>query len=89
MLKYGSLYLFNGALNKSNIYIFVPNSIENLQINKYQTFLADSSNEVSLYWPLVNSIISRVSNRLLYFLLFIEADFEKKEMQEIFIFLQK
>ena len=36
----------------------------------------------------VNSIIFRVSHRLLY-CVFIEVDFEKIEMPEIFIFLQK
>ena len=36
----------------------------------------------------MNSIIFRVSHRLLY-CVFIEVDFENKKMLEVFIFLQK
>ena len=63
MFKYGPLYLLKGSLDMYNIYIFVPNSIENLKINEHQTFLADSADAVSLYWPFVNSIISRAGHQ--------------------------
>ena len=40
---------FKGALNKYSTYLFVPNSIENYEINQYQTFQLILPNAFSFY----------------------------------------
>ena len=77
-----------GALDKYNIYRFISNTIEDSKLNQYRNFqpLLPMCFHFMRYF--VNSIIFRVSNRLLY-CMFIEVDFEKLKMLEIFIFLQK
>ena len=56
--------------------IFVPNSVENLKLNQYRIFQLILPMRFHFMRYFVNSIISRVSHRLLY-CVFIEVDFEK------------
>ena len=79
---------FKGALDKYNIYHFISNSTENFKLNQYRNFQLILLMRFHFMKYFVNSIISRVSHRLLY-CVFIEVDFEKYKMLEIFIFLQK
>ena len=77
-----------GALDKYNIYLFICNSIEDLKLNQYWKFQLILPMHFDFMRYFVNSIIFRVSHRLLY-CVFIEVDFEKYKMPEIFIFFQK
>ena len=67
--------LFKGALDKYNI-IFIPNSIENIKLNQYPNFQPILPMRFHFMRYCVNSIIFRVSHRLLY-CIFMEVDFEK------------
>ena len=69
-------YGLNGALDKSNIYLFIPSSIEDLKSNQYRNFQLILPMRFHFTRYFVNSIIFRVSHRLLY-CVFIEVDFEK------------
>ena len=62
------------TLDKYSIYLFVPNSIENYEINQYQTFQLILPMRFHLMRSFVNSIIPRVSHRPLC-CVFIEVDF--------------
>ena len=68
-------YNVKGALDKYNIYLFISNSIENSKSNQYQNFQLILLMHFHFMRYSVNSIISRVSHRLLY-CVFIEVDFE-------------
>ena len=76
------------ALDKYNIYLFITNSIEDFKLNQYRNFQLILPMRFHFMRYFVNSIIFRVSHRLLY-CVFIEVDFEKQKMLEIFIFLHK
>ena len=65
-----------GALDKFNIYFCISNSIEDFKSNIYQNFQPILPMRFHFMKYFVNSIISRVSHRLLY-CVFIEVDFEK------------
>ena len=69
-------YAFKGALDKYNIYLFISNSTGNFKLNQHQNFQLILLMRFHFMKYFVNSIISRVSHRLLY-CLFIEVDFEK------------
>ena len=64
------------ALDKYNIYLFVSNFIEDLILNQYRNFQLILPMCFHYMTYFVNSIIFRVSYRLLY-CVFIEVDFEK------------
>ena len=72
----GKFETLKGALDKYNIYLFISNSIEDIKLNLYQIFQLILPMCFNFMRYFVNSIISRVSNRLLY-CVFIEVDFEK------------
>ena len=76
-----------GALDKYNIYLFISNSIENLKLNNTEIFQLILPMHFHFMRYFVNSIISRVSHRLLYNCVFIEVGFEKYKMLQIFLFL--
>ena len=63
-----------GALDKYSIYLFVPNSKENYEINQYQTFQLILPMRFHFMRYFVISIIPRVSHRPLC-CVFIEVDF--------------
>ena len=65
-----------GALDKYNIYLFMSNSMEDFKLNQYQKFQLTLPVHFHFMRYFVNSVISRVSHRLLYSV-FIEVDFEK------------
>ena len=70
-------FLFlKGALDKYNIYIFIYNSIEEFKSNHYRNFQLILPMRFHFTSYFLNSIIFRVSHRLLY-CVFIEVDFEK------------
>ena len=69
-------HVIKGALDKYNIYLFISNSIEDFKLNQYRNFQLILSMRFHFTRYFVNSIISRVSHRLLY-CVFIEVDFEK------------
>ena len=75
---------FKGALDNYNIYLFISNSIEDFKLNQYPDFQLILPMHFHFMRYFANSIIFRVSNRLLY-CVFIEVDFEKQKMIEIFI----
>ena len=75
-VKVSSWYNFKGALDKYDIYLFISNSIEDFKLNQYQKFQLILSMRFHFMRYFVNSIISRVSHRLLH-CVFIEVDFEK------------
>ena len=58
-----------------NIYLFISNSIDNSKYNQYQNFQLILLMHFHFMRYFVNSIISRVSHRLLY-CVFIEVDFK-------------
>ena len=68
--------VFKGALDKLKIYLFVSYSIEDFKLNQYQNFQLTLPMRFHFMRYFVNSIIFRVSHRLLY-CVFIEVDFEK------------
>ena len=68
--------VIKGALDKYDIYSFISYFIEDLKIKPLPKFLADSVNAFSFYEVFCDSIIFRVSHRLLYNV-YIEVDFEK------------
>ena len=71
------LYIgFKGALDKYTIYLFISNSIEDFKLIQYRNFQLILPMRFHFIRCLVNSIVSRVSHRLLY-CVFIEVDFEK------------
>ena len=72
----GVQYPLKGALDKYNIYLFITNSMEDFKLNQYQKFQLILPMCFHFMRYFVNSIISRVSHRLLY-CVFIEVDFEK------------
>ena len=80
--------VIKGALDKYNIYLFISKSIEDFKLKQYRKFQLILPMRFHFMRYFVNTIISRVSNRLLY-CVFIEVDFEKLKVLEIFIFLQK
>ena len=63
-----------GALDKYNIYLFKSNSIEDFKLNQYRNFQLILPMYFHFMMYFVNSIIFRVSHRLLY-CVFIEVDF--------------
>ena len=63
-----------GALDKYNIYLFKCNSIEDFKLNQYRNFQLILPMRFHFMMYFVNSIIFRVSHRLLY-CVFIEVDF--------------
>ena len=77
-----------GALDKYGICFFVSNSVETYEINQCQTFQLILPMRFHFMRSFMNSIISRVSHRLLCSV-FIEVDFEKLKMLEMLILLQK
>ena len=66
--------LIKGALDKYNIYLFKSNSIEDFKLNQYRNFQLILPMRFHFMMYFVNSIIFRVSHRLLY-CVFIEVDF--------------
>ena len=64
------------ALEKYNIYLFISNSIEDFKLKQYRKCQPILPMRFHFMRYFVNSIISRVSHRLLY-CVFIEVDFEK------------
>ena len=77
----GTRYIFEslkgkGALDNFNICLFISNSTEDLKLNEYWNFQLILPMRFYLMRYFVNSIIFRVSHRLLY-CVFIEVDFEK------------
>ena len=69
--------LFKGVLDKYNyIYFFIPNSIEEFKLNQYRHFRLILPMRFHFMRYFVNSILFRVSHRLLYGV-FNEVDFEK------------
>ena len=74
-ILYFSIY-FKGALDKSNTYLFISSSIKDCKSNWYRKFQLILPMRFHFMRYFVNSIISRVSHRLLY-CVFIEVDFEK------------
>ena len=67
-----------GALDKYNINLFISNSIEGIKLNHYRNFQLILPMCFHFMRHFINSIIFRVSHRLLY-CVFIEVDFEKIE----------
>ena len=67
---------FKGALDKFNICIFICSTIEDFKSNQYRKFQLILPMSFHFMRYFVNSIIFRVSHRLLY-CVFIEVDFEK------------
>ena len=67
---------FKGALDKYDIYLFIPNSIEDFKLDIYWNFQLILPMRFHFMRYFVNSIIFRVSHRLLY-CVFIEVDFGK------------
>ena len=65
-----------GALDKYHIYLFLSYFIEDFKSNQYQNFQLILPMHFHFLRYFVNSIIFRVSYRLLY-CVFIEVDFEK------------
>ena len=74
--KFTHFLLFKGALDKYNTLLFISNSIEDFKSNQYQNFQLILPMRFHFMNYFVNSIIYRVSHRLLY-CVFIEVDFEK------------
>ena len=70
--------VFKGALDKSNIYLFISNSKEDIKSTHYRNFQLILPKRLHFMRNFVISIIFRVSHRLLY-CVFIEVDFEKIE----------
>ena len=70
------IFPFGGALDKYNIYLFMSNFIEDFKLNQYWKFKLILPMRFHIMRYFVNSIISRVSHRLLY-CVFTEVDFEK------------
>ena len=68
--------MVKGALDKSNIYLFISSSIKDCKSNSYRKFQLILPMRFHFMRYFVNSIIFRVSHRLLY-CVFIEVDFEK------------
>ena len=68
--------VIKGALDKYNSYLFIPSSMEDLKSNQYRKFQLILPMRFHFMRCFVNSIISRVPHRLLYYV-FIEVDFEK------------
>ena len=68
--------IFKGALDKYNIYLFISDSIEDFKLNQYWNFQLILPMHFHFMRYFVNSIIFRVSYRLMY-CVFIEVDFEK------------
>ena len=67
--------LFKGSLDKYNIYLFIPNSIEYFKLNKYRNFQLILPMRFHFMRYFVNSII--------------EVVFEKLEMLEIYAYFFK
>ena len=67
---------FKGALDKYNIYLFIPNSIKDFKLNQYRNLQLILPIRFHFMRYFVISIIFRVSHRPLY-CVFIEVDFEK------------
>ena len=65
-----------GALDKYNFYLVISNSIEYSKLNQYRNFQVILPMRFHFMRYFVNSIILRVSHRLL-FCVFTEVDFEK------------
>ena len=65
-----------GALDKYNTHLFISNSIQDFKLNQYQNFQLLLPMRFHFMRYFVNSIISRVSNRLL-FCVIIEVNFEE------------
>ena len=63
-------------MDKYNIYLFLSNSKEDFKWNQYRNFQLILPMRFPFMKNFVNSIIFRVSHRLLY-CVFIEVDFEK------------
>ena len=72
----GPILFVKGALDKYNIYLFISNSIEDFKLNQFRNFQLILQIHFHFMRYFVNSIIFRVSHRLLY-CKFIEVDFEK------------
>ena len=73
-----SVFSIKGALDKYDIYLFVSNSIEDFKLDLYWNFQLILLMRFHFMRYFVNSIIFRVSHRLLY-CVFIEVDFEKQK----------
>ena len=65
-----------GVLCKYNIYLFISNSLGDFKLNQYRNFQLNLPMRFHFMRNFVNSIIFKVSHRLLY-CVFIEVDFEK------------
>ena len=73
-----SIPILKGVLDKYNIYLFISNSIEDFKSNQYRNFQLILPMRFHFMRYFVNSIIYKVSHRLLY-CVFIEVDFENIE----------
>ena len=71
-----SFKCFKGAKEKYNIYIVISNFKEDFKLNQYRNLQLILPMRFHFMRYFVNSMIFRVSHRLLY-CVFIEADFEK------------
>ena len=67
---------YKGALDKNNIYLYITYSIQDFKSNLYRNFQLILPMRFHYVRYFVNSIIFRVSHRLLY-CVFIEVDVEK------------
>ena len=65
-----------GALDKYGIYLFISNYIKDFKLDLYWNFQLILPKRFHFMSYFVNSIIFRISHRLLY-CVFIEVDFEK------------
>ena len=68
--------MLKGALDKSNIYLFISNSKEDIKSTQYRIFQLILPMRLHFMRDFVISVIFRVSHRLLY-CVFIEVDFER------------
>ena len=66
-----------GALDNYNIYLFIPNSLEDIKLDQYRNFQRILPMRFHFVRYFVNSIIFRVSHRLLYWVFIEVIDFEK------------
>ena len=73
---YDSHVYVKGALDEYNIYLFMSNSTEDFKLNRYRNFQLILPMHFHFMMNFVNSVIYRVSHRLLYYA-FIEVNFGK------------
>ena len=76
LIKDKFMNFVKGALDKYNTYLLMSIAIENFKLKQYWNFQLILPERFHFMRYFVNSIIYRVSRRLLY-CVFIEVDFEK------------